>query len=77
VNTRAVEWLPDRPRLGRVARIGYVGQGNNLRRLIAHTPEISEAYWSLRKAINEHSLLSPRLRILSFLSSDKANRCPY
>jgi hypothetical protein len=60
-----------------MARIGYLGQGNNLRRLIAHTPEISAAYWGLRKAINEHSLLSPRLRILSFLSSDKANRCPY
>jgi hypothetical protein len=60
-----------------VARIGYVGQGNNLRRLIAHTPEISEAYWAIRKTINEKSLLSPKLRILSFLSSDKANRCPY
>jgi hypothetical protein len=60
-----------------VARISYIGQGNNLRRLIAHSPEISTAYWELRKAINEHSVLSPRLRILSFLSSDKANRCPY
>ncbi len=60
-----------------MARISYVGQGNNLRRLMAHTPQISEAYWALRKAINEHSLLSPKLRILSFLSSDKANHCPY
>jgi hypothetical protein len=60
-----------------VARISYVGEGNNLRRLIAHTPEISTAYWALRKAINENSLLSAKLRNLSFLASDKANRCPY
>jgi len=63
--------------LDQMGRISYVGQGNNLRRLIAHTPEIATAYWALRKAINETSLLSPKLRILSFLSSDKANRCPY
>ena len=60
-----------------MARIGYVGQGNNLRRLLAHSTEIAGAYWDLRKAINEHSLLSPRLRMLSFLSSDVANRCGY
>ena len=60
-----------------MARIGYVGQGNNLRRLLAHSPEISAAYWDLRKAINEHSGLSPKLRLLSFLSSDVANRCGY
>jgi len=60
-----------------VARIGYVGQGNNLRRLLANSPEISAAYWELRKTINEKSRLSPRLRILSFLASDVANRCRY
>jgi len=60
-----------------VARIGYVGKGNNLRRLLAHSPEIADAYWALRKAITEHSQLSPRLRILSFLASDVANRCSY
>jgi len=60
-----------------VARIGYVGQGNNLRRLLANSPEISAAYWELRKTINEKSQLSPRLRILSFLASDVANRCRY
>lgn len=54
-----------------------MGQGNNLRRLIAHTPEISAAYWALRTAINEHSLLSAKLRNLSFLASDKANDCLY
>jgi hypothetical protein len=60
-----------------MARIGYVGQGNNLRRIIAHTPAISVAYWDLRKAINEHSVLSAKLRNLSFLASDKANDCLY
>lgn len=60
-----------------MARIGYVGQGNNLRRLLSNTPEISAAYWALRKAINEQSVLSPRLRLLSFLASDKANECAY
>ena len=60
-----------------MARIRYAGQGNNLRRLIANTPEIATAYWDLRKAINEHSELSPRLRILSFLASDVANHCGY
>ena len=60
-----------------MARISYVGQGNNLRRLLANSPEISDAYWNLRRTINEHSQLSPRLRILSFLASDVANRCNY
>ena len=32
------------PRWDGMARIGYIGQGNNLRRLIAHTPEIANAY---------------------------------
>lgn len=58
-------------------RIAYVGQGNNFRRLLANSPEISAAYWGLRKALSEHSLLTPRLRILSFLASDVANRCGY
>src|SRR6266508_6448509 len=71
--TRAYVDLDSRP----MARIGYVGQGNNLRRILNHTPEIAAAYWALRKALNDHSLLSPKLRILSFLSSDKANRCVY
>jgi alkylhydroperoxidase/carboxymuconolactone decarboxylase family protein YurZ len=60
-----------------VARIGYVGQGNNLRRLLLHSPDISAAYWELRKAINEKSQLSAKLRMLSFLASDVANDCRY
>lgn len=58
-------------------RIPYIGQGNNFRRLLNHTPEVSAAYWELRRALNEHSLLSPKLRMLSFLASDVANRCRY
>jgi hypothetical protein len=60
-----------------MARISYVGQGTNLRRLLNHTPEISAAYWGLRKVLNEKSELSPKLRMLSFLASDVANRCRY
>ncbi len=60
-----------------VPRIGYVGQGTNFRRLLNHSPEISAAYWALRKAINETSVLSAKLRMLSFLASDVANRCRY
>lgn len=58
-------------------RIAYAGQGNNFRRLMANSPEIAAAYWGVRKALSEHSLLTPRLRMLSFLASDVANRCRY
>ncbi len=59
-----------------MARIGYVGQGNSLRRLLNQSPAVSEAYWSLRKALND-SGLSPKIRMLSFLAVDRANRCAY
>lgn len=59
-----------------MARIGYVGQGTNLRRLLNHSPQLSAAYWELRKTLNE-GVLSPKLRMLSFLSSDVANACRY
>ena len=58
-------------------RIGYVGQGNNFRKMLNNAPEVAAAYWGLRKALNEQSRLSPKLRILSFLSSDVANSCAY
>ncbi|HEX9495179.1 MAG TPA: hypothetical protein VGA38_05425 [Candidatus Limnocylindria bacterium] len=57
-------------------RIGYSGQGTNLRRLLNNAPEVSAAYWELRKALNEGAL-SPKLRMLSFLSSDIVNGCRY
>lgn len=58
-------------------RIAYVGQGTSLRKLLNQSPEVAAAYWALRKAVNDHSVLSPRLRMLSFLASDVANRCRY
>jgi hypothetical protein len=60
-----------------VARIDYVGEGNNFRKLLNHSPQIAAAYWDLRKALNEHSVLSPKLRMLSFLASDLVNNCRY
>ena len=59
-----------------MARIGYVGQGNNFRKLLNNAPQVSAAYWELRKALNE-GMLSPKLRMLGFLASDVANRCRY
>ena len=59
-----------------MARISYAGEGNNFRKLLNHSPAVSEAYWGLRKALNEGAL-SPKLRMLSFLSSDVANSCRY
>lgn len=59
-----------------MARISYVGQGNNFRRLLNHSPQVSAAYWDVRKALNEGAL-SPKLRLLSFLASDVANSCRY
>lgn len=57
-------------------RIGYLGQGTNFRKLLNNSPQVSAAYWELRKALNDGSL-SPKLRMLSFLSSDVVNRCRY
>jgi hypothetical protein len=59
-----------------VARIGYVGEGNNFRRILNHSPELSAAYWSLRKALNE-GVVPAKTRMLSFLASDLTNRCHY
>ncbi len=59
-----------------MAKIAYVGQGNNFRRLLNHAPQLAAAYWDLRRALNEGSLV-PKLRMLSFLASDHANRCRY
>lgn len=59
-----------------MVRIGYAGQGTNLRRLLNNAPQVAAAYWELRKALNE-GVLSPKLRLLSFLSSDLVNHCRY
>ena len=57
-------------------KIGYTGQGNNFRKLLNNSPQVSAAYWDVRKALNE-GVLSPKLRMLSFLSSDVVNHCRY
>ena len=57
-------------------RIGYAGEGNNFRKLLNNAPQLSAAYWDVRKALNE-GVLSPKLRMLSFLSSDLVNHCRY
>ena len=59
-----------------MARIAYVGQGNNFRKILNNAPQVSEAYWALRKALNE-GVLSPKLRMLGFLASDVVNHCRY
>jgi hypothetical protein len=59
-----------------MARISYSGEGTNFRRILNHSPSVSAAYWGLRKALNE-GVLSPKLRMLSFLSSDLVNHCRY
>lgn len=58
------------------ARIGYKGEGNNFRRLLNNSPDVAAAYWGLRKALND-GVLSPKLRMLGFLSSDVVNKCRY
>ena len=59
-----------------MARVSYVGEGNAFRRLLNHTPAVSEAYWSLRKALDE-GVLSRKIRMLSFLACDVTNECRY
>jgi hypothetical protein len=59
-----------------VARISYIGEGSAFRRLLNHSPEVSAAYWALRKALDE-SEVSAKIRMLSFLASDITNDCHY
>jgi hypothetical protein len=59
-----------------MARLSYVGEGSAFRRLLNHSPEVSSAYWSLRKALDGSSL-SAKIRMLSFLASDVTNDCEY
>ena len=59
-----------------MARIPYTGEGSAFRRLLNHSPAVSDAYWGLRKALDE-STLSPRVRTLTFLATDITNGCRY
>ena len=59
-----------------MARISYREGTTAFRRLLNHAPAVSEAYWRLRKALDE-STLPPKIRMLTFLAPDLANRCKY
>jgi hypothetical protein len=59
-----------------MARIPYTGEGSAFRRLLNHSPAVSDGYWGLRKALDEGTL-SPKLRMLSFLVTDIHNKCGY
>ncbi|MGH2500040.1 MAG: hypothetical protein ACRDF0_08140 [Candidatus Limnocylindria bacterium] len=59
-----------------MARISYTGEGSPFRRLLNHSPTVSDAYWALRKALDGGSV-PPRIRMLSFLAADVTNHCRY
>ncbi len=59
-----------------MARIGYVGEGTSLRRLLNNSPAVSAAYWGLRKALND-GVVAPKIRMLTTLATDATNHCRY
>jgi hypothetical protein len=59
-----------------MARIPYTGEGSAFRRLLNHSPAVSDGYWGLRKALDEGTL-SAKVRMLSFLVTDIHNKCGY
>jgi hypothetical protein len=59
-----------------MARISYSGEGTAFRKLLNHSPDVSAAYWSLRKALDEGEV-SKKVRMLTFLAADLTNHCLY
>jgi len=59
-----------------MARISYAGEGTAFRKLLNHSPAVSAAYWSLRKALDEGEV-SKKIRMLTFLATDLTNHCLY
>jgi len=59
-----------------VARISYQGEGTSFRRLLNHSPAVSQAYWGLRRALEE-GLVPAKIRMLTFLAADLSNHCRY
>lgn len=59
-----------------MARIPYTGEGSAFRRLLNHSPAVSDGYWQLRKALDEGALPA-KIRVLSFLAADITNGCRY
>ena len=44
-----------------MARISYMGEGTNFRRILNQSPSVSSAYWELRRALNE-GVVSPKIQ---------------
>ena len=59
-----------------MARISYKEGASSFRKLLNHSPAVSEAYWGLREALNKGAV-APKLRMLSFLAADITNHCRY
>lgn len=59
-----------------MARISYKEGTTSFRKLLNHTPEVSNAYWGLREALNK-GVVEPKIRLLSFLAVDITNHCRY
>ncbi len=57
-----------------MARIPYVGEGDNYRKVLNHAPPIAEAISALLKARNE-STVAPKVRLLAILAVDHFNGC--
>lgn len=57
-----------------MARVPYVGEGTNYRKVLNHAPAIAGAHAALTRAIAE-STLPPKTRMLAVLATDHANRC--
>ncbi len=59
-----------------MARIPYTGEGSAFKKLLNHSPAVSDAYWSTRKALDD-GVVPAKIRMLSFLITDITNRCRY
>lgn len=59
-----------------MARISYAEGATSFRRILNHSPQVSDAYWGLRKALDEGAVPA-KLRMLAFLAVDVTNRCRY
>lgn len=59
-----------------MARISYRGEGTAFRKLLNHSPALSDAYWAVREALNKGEVPA-KIRMLSFLACDRTNRCRY
>jgi hypothetical protein len=59
-----------------MARISYAEGTTSFRKILNNSPTVSEAYWGLRKALDQGAV-SAKLRMLAFLATDLTNHCRY